>query len=245
MKVSIYNSGIQTIQNIHKFRMYWIFIPSIVIWLIYLFAIWQSQPYFDLLHAFDHISIFGWELELESYISSVEWFYFFLLLEIFKFVILSLLSPFNAYISEIYDQKLTGDDFKFSFWRMLEDFLRGIIISITGFSLEMLVTGFWLVLNLFFPLDGLTPVVFLLISSFFFGFAYFDYSLERHEYGVAESWQYAFQFMGRCFSVGLLFSLIMYIPHAGIIIAPPLITLFATHHFISKKASKSTPKPLK
>ena len=237
MKQSIWQSSLQTIKNIHKFRMYWIFIPSLIIWLIYLAAQHSSEGYFEFFHSFDVINIFGWEIELESYISNVEWFYFFLLFEVFKFVILTLLSPFNAYISELYDQKLTGDQFQFSLRRMLEDILRGLVITITAFSLEMLFTGFWLVFNLFLPLEALTPFVYLLISSFFFGFAYMDPSLERHEYNVNKSWQFAFQNMSKCFAIGALFSIIMYVPHAGIIIAPPLITLIATDRFLSLKKS--------
>lgn len=233
MNAVIPRTLIQTFQQIHAFKMYWIFIPSLIISLIYLAVQNQSEGYFDVLHAFDVINIFGWKIELKSYISNVEWFFFFLLFEVFKFVVLTLLSPFNAYISELYDQKLTGNKFKFSFWRMLEDILRGLIISFTVFSLEMLFTGFWLILNLFLPLEYFTPLAYMTISSFFFGFAYLDFSLERHDYDVSQSWQYAFQKMSICFKIGTLFSLIMYIPNIGIIIAPPTITLLATQWFLN------------
>ncbi len=223
--------------------MYWVFIPSFIVWLIYFLILLNSESVFEGIHAYDQISIFGWEIKLETYISGVEWFYFFILFELFKFVALTLLSPFHAYISEIYDQKLTGNQFKFSFLRMLEDLFRGLVISITAFSLEMLFTGFWLILNLFLPLEFFTPLAFMLISSFFFGFAFFDFSLERHEYGVLSAWNYAFQKASSCFWIGALFSIIMYIPHAGIIIAPPLITLLATQRFLILKGKEKNPFP--
>ncbi|MCB0477830.1 MAG: hypothetical protein KDC84_06685 [Crocinitomicaceae bacterium] len=226
-------SGIQTLQNVHRFRLYWIFLPSLLIWLGYFVVQFQSQSFFDYFHEFDTISIFGWEWELKSYISGVEWFYFLILFELFKFIILTLLSPFNAYISEKYDQKLTGNQFKFSWSRMIEDIFRGLIISITGFSLEMFLTILWLLINLILPFEGLTPVILLLISSFFFGFAYMDYSLERHRFDIIQSWQFAFKNGKTCFTIGLIFSLIMLIPHAGIILAPPLITLYATNIFLT------------
>jgi len=215
--------------------MYWIFLPSFIIWVFYFGFKLSSDSFFDEAHGFDHINLFGFEMELQSYISDVEWFYFFVLFELFKFTLLTLLSPFNAFVSEIYDQKLTGNQFKFFFTRMLKDIVRGLIITITGFSLELFLGGFWLLLALIFPLESLTPLFFLAISSFFFGFAYLDYSLERHRFDVFKSWRFAFKNGKTCFAIGLLFSLLMLIPIAGIIIAPPIITIFASHHFLKIK----------
>jgi CysZ protein len=215
--------------------MHWIISPSLLIWLVYYTTTVYSDSIFQEAHLFDRIGIFGWEINLEEYISGVEWFYFLVLFEVFKFIVLTLLSPFNSFISELYDQKLTGDDFKFSFVRMLKDILRGLVISIIGLSLEMLLTGFWLVFCLFLPIDSLTPLFFMFISSFFFGFGYMDYSLERHNFDVNKSWSFAFKNFKSCFVIGFIFSSIMYIPHAGIIIAPPLITLLATDRFIQLK----------
>lgn len=223
--------------------MYWIFLPSFFIWLLYIAVKGFSSDLFEEIHLYEKWNLFGWEIDLSSIIDNTEWFYYIVLFELFKFFILTILSPFNAFVSEIYDQKLTGNNFKFSFTRLIKDIGRGLIITLTGFSLEMFLGGFWLLFSLFLPLEFLTPIFFLILSSFFYGFAYIDYSLERHGKDVIKSWNYAFKNFKFCFFTGLIFSLIMYIPHAGLILAPPLITILSTHHYLKTPKGSNQKNP--
>lgn len=215
--------------------MYWIFLPSFLIALLYFWLKSISYGIFEDFHLHDTLVLFGLEFDVKSYLSNVEWFYYLILFEVFKFTLLIILSPFNALISEIYDQKLTGNIFKFSFTRVLSDLVRGLLIGVSGFALEMFLSAFWLLASLLLPLESLTPFFFLAIASFFYGFGYIDYSLERHKIGGFQSWFFAFDNFKTCFSIGLVFSLFMYIPIAGVILAPPFITLFATHHYLKIK----------
>jgi CysZ protein len=154
-----------------------------------------------------------------------------------KYIILILMAPLMALLSERVDEILSGNEFPFSWPQFFKDIWRGVVLSIRNFAIEMgLIVATWLlnlVVSLFFsPLSVIVAplsVVFLfLLSSFYYGAAAIDYSAERYRLSVKESVNYLHKNRGLAISNGLFFQLWMYIPFLGMIIAPVTCTVGAT-----------------
>ncbi|MFZ6052667.1 EI24 domain-containing protein [Halocola ammonii] len=154
-----------------------------------------------------------------------------------KYIVLILMAPLMALLSERVDAILTGREFPFSWPQFFKDVWRGIVISIRNFAIEMgLILAAWIVnlaVSLFFsPLSVVVApatVVFLfLLSSFYYGAASIDFNAERYRLSVRESVAYLHRNRGLAISNGLFFQLWMYIPFAGMIIAPVTCTVGAT-----------------
>ena len=86
------------------------------------------------------------------------------------------------------------------------------------------------ILNLGF----LDTIAYILISGFYFGFSFYDYSLERHKQGVFTSLGFAFKNMGTVTLTGLCFLLLFYFPYIGVIVAPVIATMIATVVYLKK-----------
>jgi CysZ protein len=113
---------------------------------------------------------------------------------------------------------------------------------------------FFLIYFIFSSILGLSffdEIAYFIISSFFYGFAFFDYSLERDKIGVFGSLGFAFSNMllvsltgafflllyktGSFFVGSFSFSFLSIIPNLGIIAAPVLTTILATYVYILNK----------
>jgi CysZ protein len=135
------------------------------------------------------------------------------------YVILIFLSPVFAYLSERTEQIITGQDYPFNFNQFTKDILRGILLAIRNLSIELFFT-FLLFLASFIPLLGyLTVPALVLLSSYFYGFSFIDYSLERKRLNIADSVHYIRSKKGLAIGNGLVFSLILMIPFVGVTIA--------------------------
>lgn len=173
-------------------------------------------------------------------LEGISWFFDFLLLEIFKFVVLVILSPFNCLLSEKYDNELTGQKFDGGFVRMMNDLLRAMIIVLTAIIFELVTIAIYWVISWIIP-DFIDSIVYFLISSFFFGFAFYDYSLERYGEGTFASWGFSFRHMSKVLLTGAIFTLVFKIPIAGIVIAPLLTTMIATVVYLQTRGLIKTP----
>ena len=134
---------------------------------------------------------------------------------VYKYLVLTLVSPFLALLSEKVEQELTGQEYPFSWGQLLRDLGRAAIINFRNFSLELLATIVFAILT-FVPLIGLlSPIALLMVQSYFYGFALMDFNAERHRLNrrATETW------MRRHFwavtSHGLIFHFIFIIPLVG------------------------------
>ncbi len=159
----------------------------------------------------------------------------FLFFELIKFLVLVCLSPFNCLLSEKLDNHITGSTFSGGILRIIKDIFRTILIVICALTMEYIFMAIWWIFSLILPIDFLTPIVYFLISAFFIGFAFYDLNLERYSFGIFSSWKFAFAHPFSLFISGALFTLLYWIPIAGIVLAPVLITMIATFVFIKQK----------
>ncbi|HLP56943.1 MAG TPA: EI24 domain-containing protein [Fluviicola sp.] len=161
---------------------------------------------------------------------------------IIQFVVLTLLSPFNSLLSEKFDAEISGREYKTSFIQILNDLLRAIFVAFIAIVLEVTFLLGWLLLSFILPgSDYLDPIMYFLIGAFFFGFAFYDYSLERHGVSTLGSIGFSFSKMSYMLVTGSIFQLIFMIPYVGLFIAPVLATFIATGAYV--KLTYAPPKP--
>ncbi len=219
------------------------FIPGLFVGLFYYWAFSSTEELKESATTLDSVPLVG-----EYLVSGAQGFIGFwqgILLFIFQFFILTILSPFNSILSEKFDADLTGRKFETGFVRILNDLLRAILVAIIALVLECIFMVVWIILSWilsWLPLiDLLDPIMRFLIGSFFFGFAFYDYSLERHNIGTFRSLGFAFSKMGHMIISGSIFTLIFMIPIVGIILAPVLVTLISTGVYIKLNEKTGTP----
>ena len=215
------------------------FIPGLIVGLFYYWAFSSTEELKESATSLDGVPLVG-----EYLVSGAQGFIGFwqgVLLFIFQFFVLTILSPFNSFLSEKFDADLTGRKFETGFVRIMNDLLRAILVAIIALTLELIFSAIWWILS-WLPLIGLLdPIMDFLIPSFFFGFAFYDYSLERHNIGTFRSLGFAFSKMGHMIISGSIFTLIFMIPIVGIILAPVLVTLISTGVYIKLNEKTGTP----
>lgn len=144
---------------------------------------------------------------------------------VYKTLILIVLSPFLSYISERTESILTGKEFNFSFKENLYFIKRGIAVTVKSFLREFVMTCIILLL-FFIPLvNTAIPVLLFMVQSYYIGFSFIDYTLERHDFqtGTDVIRKNPIFFLIN----GGLFTILLFIPLIGIFIAP-LATVVAT-----------------
>lgn len=209
------------------------FVPGLIIGIIYLFAYYLPA---SRLHALaDQTDSIPWIGSVIAWTTNgIIGLMDTLVHEFYKFFILVLLSPVNCHLSEKFEEHLTGTKYSFSLIRFINDLLRMLLIVITALLFEFGFLAVWLILSFILP-DFIGETGFFLISSFFLGFSFYDYSLERHGVNLVQSWGFGFKRLGSILLTGATFSLVLEIPIIGIIIAPVLITMISTSVYLQGK----------
>lgn len=146
----------------------------------------------------------------------------------YKYIVLMIMSPLLALLSEKTEELLTGIKNKFSFMQLLKDIRRGIIIVIRNLFIEL---GFSIVLFFlsYIPILGyICPFITFHISMYFYGFSMIDYTNERHKLSIGESVSFVRNHKGFAVANGMFFYLILMIPLVGLLVAPSYAVVAAT-----------------
>ncbi len=222
-----------------KFLIY--FIPGAVITIIYLYLIGVTRGYQD---AIDLNTGYSWVDWATGYVKEgIDWGFsglYGLLEYLYAFIILTALSPFNTSLAEKFDNSLTGKEFEFNLLRLINDFIRMIFIVILAILLEFCFMIIYWMLSWIFGLDAIDPIVEFIIASFFFGFSFYDFALERYEKGVGSSLHYAFSNPLLMILTGAIFLGIYQIPVVGIPISVVLAVMISTVAYLYSE--KKLPK---
>lgn len=231
----------QVAKTLLKGKFLWFFVPGLIVGLIYLYYKWQAEKALAIAHVADDVplvgSAIGW---LADGIFSI---FDLIVSEFYKFVILVILSPVNCILSEKFDSYLTGNEYKFDFIRLFNDFLRMILIVISALFLEYVFLGIWWLFSWVMP-DFIGEAIFFLIASFFVGFSFYDYSMERYGLNFFKSWGMGFSRMSYMLITGGIFTLMIKIPFVGIIVAPVLTAMLSTAVYIlMNKKPETQPAP--
>jgi len=216
-----------------KFLIY--FIPGLVITAIYLYILYSARAYTSAINLATGYSVLdtvtGW---LESGLSYFFGFIGMLFEQIYIYIIITLLSPFNTSLAEKFDTSLTGTPFNFTFVSFLNDLIRMIFVVLIAITLEFGIMMFYWMFSWIFP-DIIDTLVYYLIAAFFFGFSFYDFHLERYKVGVLGSLGYAFQNILTMLLTGSFFLIIYHIPIIGIPLAPVLTIMVSTVVYLYKE----------
>lgn len=164
-----------------------------------------------------------------------------------KYIVLILLSPVMAFLSERTEEIITGNSYPFVLKQFIKDIWRGIIVATRNFVLEMSMTIVLLLIGLFLPIvSPFVSILLFFIGAYFYGFSTFDYINERKHRGIKESVRYLRTNKGAVIGNGSMLSLFMLIPIIGTIYGPLNATVGAvlTDESINPNVTKEHKKSL-
>ena len=162
--------------------------------------------------------------------------------QLYIFIVLTALSPFFTALGEKFDRELTGKETEGGVVRFINDFIRMIFVVILSLILEFVFLGiYWLISKIFGFSDMVDTIVYFCIAAFFFGFAFYDFALERYEKGVFSSLGFAFSAPVGMIIIGAIFQGIYMVPYIGIPVAPVLVVMISTvaYAYYIKRLPKS------
>jgi len=169
------------------------------------------------------ISIFKWSLIIAS---------MFLFISFYKFVFLALASPMYAYVSEKGEEKLMGSEYPFKMGQFIKDILRGIRLAVRNLFRQLFLTLLLFLLS-FIPVVGiLFSIGIIILDSYYYGFAMFDYNCERQKMNVRDSLKWVRSHRGLAMGNGAVFyAAMILLPVIGVIFIAPLSAIAATIAF--------------
>ncbi|MAX79597.1 MAG: hypothetical protein CL843_05415 [Crocinitomicaceae bacterium] len=215
----------KAIPFIFKHKMGWLFLIPIALNIVLFSAGFASiGSLIELILAEDWIQKENWNFWGGEYLNeSLYWIIqigmrilFFILFAYFGgFIVLILLSPVLAYVSERTEKTIKQTDYPFQFSQFLKDIWRGILVAVRNFGIEMLWVGITFLIA-FIPIIGwFSPLLMFFVSSYFYGFSFIDYYNERRKYNVAQSARYVRKQKGIAISIGALYASTLIIPIIG------------------------------
>lgn len=149
----------------------------------------------------------------------VKLFFFLFFSYLIGYLMLILISPLLAYLSERTEEILTGETYPFKWDQFIRDITRGIGIAIRNFFIELGITIVLLLIS-FIPVVGLfTPFLLFAVSGYFYGYSFLDYNLERERVNAKMSLKLARKNAPFTASLGIPFALVLVIPYVGSILA--------------------------
>lgn len=209
---------------IKKHRLYyWMLLPVLLNILIFSLFVSLGWTYAELFsqYIFRLVNIESWELGSFQFIVDVFQFVIgFILklisiliyLSIIKYLILILLAPLLAYLSEKTEELYTGNVFPFEFRTFVKNILRGIFVALRNVFLEIALTIAFALLS-FVPLIGiLSPFLSFIGESYFFGYSMLDYYCERKKMTISEGTKFINQHISFTIINGLIFNLVLILP---------------------------------
>jgi CysZ protein len=144
---------------------------------------------------------------------------FFVFAYISGYIIIILMSPLLAYLSEKTEQILTGKKYSTSILQIIKDVIRGITIAIRNLLLEILFMIMAFLVS-FIPVIGwIGTIVLFLVSSYYYGFSFIDYINERKKLTIRESISVGQKYKWIAISNGAVFSVSLFIPFCGTFIS--------------------------
>ena len=216
------------------------FVPGILIALIFysyiiivgavgdIFGLTSKTPWIGSYIGTAVDSVFNWVNSISIYI--------------YQFTLITLLSPFHTVLSQRVETHENGNIYKSNIKKFFNDILRTIGVVFLGGLIYFSIFLCWIFIAWLTGITFLSPLVSAILIGFFTGFNSYDYSLERHNVKIKDSWKFAFRNPIKMILTGLVFTLILYIPIIGVVIAPVLLTMVGTINYLDIKKKKSNPK---
>jgi CysZ protein len=242
-------------QFIFTHQLYWAFLFPIILnvalfvfgfsalasltgWLQATFEHWINFDKFDFwMH--EHLnSVIYWIIAL-----SVKIIFFLIFLYYSGFVVLIIMSPILAYLSEKTEKIITGKDYPFSINQLIKDIVRSILLNLRNIIVQLGINIILFIAS-FIPIIGwLTPLAMFISTSYFYGFSNLDYSNERHQKKIKESVHFVRKNKGLAIGNGFLFGLSLFIPLCGFFLSgfiAIIAVVAATITYLAKEQETET-----
>jgi CysZ protein len=132
------------------------------------------------------------------------------------YVVIILMSPLLAYLSEKTEQILTGNEYSVGVGQMINDIFRGIFMALRNLLMELILLALMFLVS-FIPIIGwLGTIALFFISAYFYGFSFIDFNNERQKLNIKQSVKVVRKYKWVAIANGLVFSLFLLIPFCGI-----------------------------
>lgn len=210
------------------------------------------QAYVFELTSMEDATFFGAEI-LSWLLAGTLWLvlkivFFFIFAYTGGYIVIIIMAPILAYISEKTEQILTGKSYPFDIQQLMRDVVRGVLIALRNLFLELLVIVAFFIIGLI-PVIGwlislISPIVLLLVAAYFYGFSFSDYVNERQRLSLKQSVQYMKKNKGVITGNGLPFALVLLVPVIGLTISGFFAIFGVVASVISlTKISEASTKP--
>lgn len=148
--------------------------------------------------------------------------FFFVGAAIMKYLVLIIMSPVMAMLSQRIDELITGKKYPFNLGQFIKDILRGSLIALRNMLIQFALIAICFMLMPIPVLGWIMPLFLLVINYYFYGFSMMDYTSERNKMGIIQSIRFIRRNKGLAIGNGFIFALLFAIPFIGVIIAPIL-----------------------
>jgi CysZ protein len=153
--------------------------------------------------------------------------FFFIYAYLGGYVVIMLLAPVHAFLSERTEMLLSGKFFETDLIQIAYDAGRGALLSLRNMAIELILLASVFVLTIamgWIPLFGwllaLAGQIFLIgVSSYFYGFSFLYYTVERRHVPLRGTIELMRSHKAEALATGLPFALCLLIPFVGGIIA--------------------------
>lgn len=138
-----------------------------------------------------------------------------LFMKFYKYLVMIILSPLLAYISEKTETKLTGNTYAFNWELFVRNVQRGIQIALRNFMWEYF---FFVILYIICMIGWNEPkqspiyYITFFIGFFYYGFSFIDYYYERKNMSMDQSILAIRQKRGLAIAIGTVYSLLILVP---------------------------------
>jgi len=147
--------------------------------------------------------------------------FFFVFATFGGYIVIIILSPVFAFLSEKTEELLTGNEYPFNGDQLMRDVVRGVLIAFRNMFIEFGYMILIFILSFFIPILGgiIGTIILFFIASYFYGFAFIDYTNERRRLSVKQSVQFIRANKGMAVANGMIFSFFLIIPFCGTTLA--------------------------
>ncbi len=132
------------------------------------------------------------------------------------YVVMVLMSPLYSYVSEKTEFIVTGKQYSSGIKQFLLDIVRGVSLATKNFIIEILLTVVLIIVSFIPVLGWITPLCLILLASYFYGYSFMDYSLERRKMRLKESTVFIKNHKFVAIANGLVFTIMLTIPFCGV-----------------------------
>jgi CysZ protein len=209
----------------HKMWLYFV-APIILFGGIYYFGFQMDDYYRSAMKSLDGAGFFGtiWGSIKVAFFGALSY----LFLQLTRYIMLVVLSPILAIVSEKVEKVITGNVYKLNMKQLMKDVGRAIKIAIRNITYELIfIAGVWIVLHSSFAIFGarsttvpflnemkVVDLMFLILSSliafYFYGFGFIDYVMERRRMSIKESIKFVRKHKGVAIALGSLFVMLFH-----------------------------------